>query len=64
MQNLILNHIGLLVHPATRIIRYKGHPIRDIVYLPEKIRDMTLCELVCPDEIRDSWDNDEAAYEM
>ena len=26
----------------TRFIRYKGHPIRDIVYLSEKLRDMTL----------------------
>ena len=26
----------------TRVIRYKGHPIRDIVYLSEKLRDMTL----------------------
>ena len=48
----------------TRIIRYKGHPIRDIVYLPEKLRDMTFCELVCLDEIGDSWDYDEAASEM
>ena len=27
---------------CTRIIRYKGHPIRDIIYLSEKLRDMTL----------------------
>ena len=27
---------------STRIIRYKGHPIRDIVYPSEKLRDMTL----------------------
>ena len=27
---------------VTRIIRYKRHPTRDIVYLSEKLRDMTL----------------------
>ena len=27
---------------TTRIIRYKGQLIRDIVYLSEKLRDMTL----------------------
>ena len=48
----------------TRVIRYKGHPIRDIVYLSEKLRDMTLRRLVFLDEIRDSWEHDEAASEM
>ena len=48
----------------TRIIRYKGQPIRDIVYLSEKLRDMTLWKLVFLDEIRDSWEHDEAASEM
>ena len=45
-------------------IRYKGQPIRDIVYLSEKLRDMTLWKLVFLDEIRDSWEHDEAASEM
>ena len=48
----------------TRIIRYKGQPIRDIVYLSEKLRDMTLWKLVFLDEIRDSWKHDEATSEM
>ena len=49
---------------SARIIRYKGQPIRDIVDLSEKLRDMTLWKLVFLDEIRDSWEHDEAASEM
>ena len=57
---------GKLVIPrhVTRIIRCKGLPIRDIVYLSEKLRDMTLYKLVCLDEIRDSWEHYKAASEM
>ena len=58
-----LNH-GPLILESTRVIRYKGHPIRDIVYLSEKLRDMTLWKLVFLDEIRDSWKHDEATSEM
>ena len=52
---------GVLI---TRIIRYKGQPIRDIVYLSEKLRDMTLQGLVFLEEIRDSWEDDHTASEM
>ena len=35
-------HTNLNSNNITHIIRYKGHPIRDIVYLSKKLRDMTL----------------------
>ena len=35
----IENVVGMSL---TRVIRYRGHPIRDIVYLSEKLREMTL----------------------
>ena len=35
-----------------------------VVYLWEKLRDMTVLKLVSLDEIRDSWEHDEAASEM
>ena len=41
-----------------------GYPIRDVVYLSEKLRDMTLRKLVCLDEIRDGQKHDKAASEM
>ena len=49
---------------TTRIIRYKGHPIRDIFYLSEKLRDTTLLRLVCLDEIRYRLEYEVAASEM
>ena len=63
---MILYYLDLstLIVLITRIIHYKGQPIRDIVYLSENLRDMTLWKLVCLDEIRDSWEHDEAASEM
>ena len=49
---------------VTRVIRYKGHPIRDIVCLSEKLRDTTNLRLVCLDVIRDSLEYEMAASEM
>ena len=49
---------------CTHIIRYEGHPISDIVYLSEKLRDITLLKLVCWDKIRDSLEYEMAASQM